>query len=163
MTKLVLRVATEPGVTGPRVPLASQLHSGVQAGELVRSSRAGAPLSYEFRAGLRGDVDQDDALDTLRVLMSIQEAVPPTHGRADQDGLLDTQGVHEGGQILHKPFALVAALRPLAVAVAPLVQGQDVVTGRHELGELVPDVGLPPVIVEANKERLAGGSPVQVV
>ena len=56
-----------------------------------------------------------------------------------------------------------AILGPLAIATAPLIQGQDVVVFTHSGGKVVPGVGMPSQPVEEHHRRVIRGSPIEIM
>ena len=124
--------------------------------------RAGDLDAEGFLAALRADVYDDGAVHDFGVGVGVEEGVPAAHGEAGQDAFLYAEGFDEGGEVFDEPLAGIAVDGPAAAAVAPLVEGVDVVVGRHGFGELVPDVGLSGVAVHADEGRVALGAPIEV-
>ena len=91
-------------------------------------------------------------------------AVAAAHGMANQVEVAQAQGRNEAVNVALVSFdAVIAVKGPVAIAVAPLVQGDDVVVlGQGEADE-VPAVGLLGTAVQHHHQRSAGLPPFQVV
>src|SRR5439155_1286725 len=82
----------------------------------------------------------------------------------DERRALPAAVVEEGADVGHEVVAAVAALgRPVGVAVATLVEGEDVVITRQVGRDLVPAVRGLRAAVEEQHGRLASGAPVEEV
>ena len=91
-------------------------------------------------------------------------AVPPAHRVAEQDELVQPDGVHKAGQVgCESVGGIVAAGSVVSVAAAALVQGVHMIVPAEGFGHIIPDVGVAAQAVEQNQRGRALGAPVQIV
>ena len=64
---------------GTRIGIAVPSHRILKTVELQWRRRSRSPLLTRGLAGLRGDINEDDPLDALRMLRRVEEGVPAAH------------------------------------------------------------------------------------
>src|SRR5437867_2729513 len=112
----------------------------LERGEVAHLELRRDRLATRLRDG-GGDVDHDQAGDPLRVRRRERDRVQAAQAERDERRALPAAVVEEGADVGHEIVAAVAALgRPVGVAVATLVEGEDVVITRQVGRDLVPAV-----------------------
>src|SRR5439155_963929 len=135
----------------------------LERGEVAHLELRRDRLATRLRDG-GGDVDHDQAGDPLRVRRRERDRVQAAQAERDERRALPAAVVEEGADVGHEVVAAVAALgRPVGVAVAALIEGEDVVITRQVGRDLVPAVRGLRAAVEEQHGRLASRAPVEEV
>ena len=158
-----------PGLVGQRLvggvglAGAQPLDHGVQRVPLVGLRLVALEHGGRLRVGGVGvDVDDDQGSHRLRVAHSVEERVASA-GRVSHE-----HEVSQGEGLDHRLHVLDVVVEavpvgPLAVAVAPVVQGHDVIVLAHGGGEDVPAPGAVLESVQKHHRRGRGVAPPEVV
>ena len=121
-------------------------------------------LARTVGPGLGADVDEDEPGQAPAVLPGPRQRVGATQRHAHEDEPLDPQGLEEGLQVAGVALGRVVHLgRPLALAVAALVQGQAVPLAPQGRAHEIPRVRVEAAAVEEHHGREARRSPVEIV
>ena len=114
--------------------------------------------------GHRPGVHDDQRAQLFRVAGGPNVAVAPAHRVADEVKVGQIQGRHKAVDVPLVGFQrIIAGGGPIAVAVAPLVQGDNVVMLGQGQADKVPTVGLLGTAVEHHDQRIARPAPFQIV
>ncbi len=112
----------------------------------------------------RAGVDDHQAPHPLRVPGGKRHGVMTTHGVADDYHVGPGQGVHDGDEVAGEVLGGVAAIgRPVAEAMASLVEGHDVKPIREGPRYLVEPVGMGGATVEEAEGGAARRAPLEEV
>ena len=108
------------------------------------------------------DVDDHQPFDGVRIRGGVRHRDEPAHRVPQQREPLQPDRRREACEVGHEVLAGVV-LRPVGVAVAPLIEGDDAPIVAQAVGELVEGVHVATVPVQQHERRGRRVSPIDVV
>src|SRR5439155_11186286 len=120
-------------------------------------------LPHAGLTNLRADVDDHEPGQALAVRTGPGQGIDAAERHADEDEAIEPEAIDEGFDVGGVTLdAVIHLRRPLAVAVAPLIEGQAVPIGSERGADEVPGAGAEPAAVEVQQLPPAAAAPVAV-
>ena len=124
----------------------------------------GGDLPHTGLADLWPHVDEDEPREALAVAAGPGQGIGAAQRHADEDESIEAEAVDEGVEVGDVALGRIVHLgRPLAVAVAPLVEGEAVALEPEGGADEIPGVDVEPAPVQEQHRGLAARAPVQIV
>src|SRR5262245_45653374 len=162
--EVVEQAAPQQGGVASRVEGERLVHEVLDRVERRGLRREGGDLPRAGLTRLRTDVHEHEPGQPAAVGARPGQGVGPAQRHADQNEPVEPEVVDEGAEVLDVALGTVIHRgRPLAVAVAALVERDTVALRLESSADEVPRVHVEPAAVQEQHGRPASRAPVQVV